>query len=89
MQQSHVVNMFREKKWSLDVCVGRALLTGAFRRDEIVCTKTLYNYVTKSLLKPIKSIDLPERTRRKQRPAALQYKQASMGIALMIVIRML
>lgn len=64
---TYVVNMFRQKKWSLDVCVGRALLTGAFRRDEIVCTKTLYNYVTKDLLKPIKSIDLPERTRRKQR----------------------
>ena len=64
---TYVVNMFRQKKWSLDVCVGRALLTGTFRRDEIVCTKTLYNYVTKDLLKPIKSIDLPERTRRKQR----------------------
>lgn len=64
---TYVVNMFRQKKWSLDVCVGRALLTGAFRRDEIVCTKTLYNYVTKELLRPIKSIDLPERTRRKQR----------------------
>ena len=56
---TYVVNMFRQKKWSLDVCVGRALLTGAFRRDEIVCTKTLYNYVTKDLLKPIKSIYLP------------------------------
>ena len=32
-----------------------------------MCTKTLYNYVIKTLLKPIKSIDLPERTRRKQR----------------------
>lgn len=59
--------MFRQKKWSLDVCVDRALLTGAFRRDEIVCTKTLYNYVMKNLLKPIKSIDLPERTGRKKR----------------------
>ena len=64
---TYVVKMFREKKWSLDVCVGRALLTGAFRRDEIVCTKTLYNYVTKNLLQPFKSIDLPERTKRKKR----------------------
>ena len=33
----------------------------------MVCTKTLYNYVTKNLLKPLRSIDLPERTRRKPR----------------------
>ena len=62
---SYVVKMFQEKKWSLDVCVGRALLTGVFRREEMVCTKTLYNYVTKNLLTPLRSIDLPERTRRK------------------------
>lgn len=55
------------KKWQLDVRVGRTLLIGAFRLDEIVCTKTLYNYITKNFLKPIKSIDLPERTKRKQR----------------------
>ena len=50
---SYVVKMFQEKKWSLDVCAGRALLTGAFRREEMECTKTLYNYVTKNLLKPL------------------------------------
>ena len=33
------------KGWSLDVCAGKALESGKFRRNQIVCTKTLYNYV--------------------------------------------
>ena len=31
--------------WSLDVCVGKALESGKFRRDQIVCTKTLLGEV--------------------------------------------
>lgn len=34
-----------------------------FARSEMVCTKTLYNYVDLGLL-PIKNIDLPEKLRR-------------------------
>ena len=30
----------------LTACFGRALVTGEFQRGEMVCTKTLYNYVT-------------------------------------------
>lgn len=41
----------------------RALESGAFRREEVVCTKTLYNYVDLGML-PIKNMDLPEKTRR-------------------------
>ena len=33
------------------------------KRDEMVCTKTLYNYVSLGLL-PIKNIDLPEKLKR-------------------------
>ena len=29
----------------MDACVGRALKEGSFDRSEILCTKTLYNYV--------------------------------------------
>jgi IS30 family transposase len=38
-----VVKQVRTKKWSLDVCVGHALLNCRFAKAEIVCTKTLYN----------------------------------------------
>lgn len=50
--------------WSLDACTGRAILDGEFQRSEIVCTKTLYNYVNLGLV-GIKNIDLPEKLRRK------------------------
>lgn len=56
---SYVEEHFFEDKWSLDVCVHRALKDGFFIREQIVCTKTLYNYADLGLLR-IKNIDLPE-----------------------------
>ena len=40
----YVAENFRKNHWSIDACVGRALNLGFFKRDEIVCTKTLYNF---------------------------------------------
>lgn len=36
--------------WSLDACCGRAVTEGKFNRDEMVCIKTLYNYVDAGLI---------------------------------------
>lgn len=58
-----VEEMFFEQKWSLDACVGKALKTGKFTREQIVCTKTLYSYVDLGLL-GIKNNHLPEKLRR-------------------------
>ena len=41
----YVEQHFEEDRWSLDACAGHALESGEFSREEIVCTKTLYNYV--------------------------------------------
>ena len=41
--------------WSLDSCAGAALESKKFCRSQIVCTKTLYNYVDQGLVK-IKNI---------------------------------
>ena len=49
---------FFQDGWSLDVCFGYALANGLFRRSEMVCPKTLYNYVHEGILN-IKAIDLP------------------------------
>ena len=49
---------------SLDACAGRALASGAFTRNETVCTKTLYHYVERGLLR-VKTTDLPECLSRK------------------------
>ncbi len=59
----YVEQHFTEDKWSLDTCYGRALTSGAFQRSQMVCTKTLYNYVDNGLLK-MKNINLPEKLRR-------------------------
>jgi len=59
----YVVQHFFEDSWSLDACVGRALLSGEFARSEIVCVKTLYNYVDLGLI-GIKNHNLPEKLRR-------------------------
>ena len=47
-----------EKHWSLDVAVGYAIRMHLFEREDMVCTKTLYNYVHLDLLS-LKPIDLP------------------------------
>lgn len=62
----YVEKMFEEKHWSLDACVGKALESGEFTREEIVCTKTLYNYVDAGLMR-IKNIDMLEKVSRKNK----------------------
>ena len=46
---AYVDRHVREDGWSLDVCQGRALQSGEFTREEVTCTKTLYNYVNLGL----------------------------------------
>ena len=59
----YVVKQFKNEHWSLDAIFGYALHNELFKREEMVCTKTLYNYVSLGLL-PIKNIDLPEKLKR-------------------------
>ena len=44
------------KGWSLDASAGKALESGKFHRGQIVCTKTLYNYVDNGLIGDRKSV---------------------------------
>lgn len=74
----YVVKEFREKGWSLDACVGNALLTGRFPREKMVCTKTLYNYVDLGLLS-IKNIDLPEKLRRNTKAKRVRENRKNLG----------
>ena len=59
-----VAEQVRTKKWSLDVCVGHALLHRRFVKAEMVCTKTLYNELTVGNL-PLSLFDVPLLLRRK------------------------
>ncbi len=64
--------------WSLDVCAGKALESGRFRRDQIVCTKTLYNYVDNGLI-GIKNIDLPEKLKRNTKKEKIRKNKRILG----------
>ena len=75
----YVVAHFKsEDKWSLDASYGKALADGKFRREEMVCTKTLYNYVDLGLL-PIKNIDLPEKLRRNTKAKKARENKKNLG----------
>jgi IS30 family transposase len=74
----YVVKQFREENWSLDACFGRALQFGEFSRQEMVCTKTLYNYVDLGLL-PLKNIDLPEKLRRNTKAKRVRNNRKNLG----------
>ena len=73
--------MFYTKGWSLDACCGEALLSHKFSREEMVCTKTLYNYVTLGLIGALKSIDLPLRVKRKNKSIRRVSARRSLGAA--------
>jgi len=75
---AYVERLFREDKWSVDACVGRALRDGAFRREQMVCTKTLYSYIDLGLLS-IKNIDLPEKLRRSPKKVTVKKNKRVLG----------
>lgn len=66
------------KGWSLDASVGKALKSGKFHRGQIVCTKTLYNYVDNGLI-GIKNIDLPEKLKRNTKKEKVRKHKRILG----------
>lgn len=55
---NHVVREIKDKNQSVDSCVGQAKRMGLFKPSEMVCTKTLYNYIHLDLLE-VTLMDLP------------------------------
>lgn len=77
-----VVQHFKgHDKWSLDACVGYALANHLFPRNQMVCTKTLYTYVSIGLLS-IKNIDLPEKVRRRTKPKKVRQHKRILGASI-------
>lgn len=72
----YVESKVLEEKRSLDSVYGRVLKQGYFKREEIVCTKTLYNYVEEGVIK-VKNIDLPVKVKRrtKKKTYSKRYKR--------------
>lgn len=72
----YVESKVLEDKRSLDSIYGRVLKQGYFKKEEVVCTKTLYNYVEAGVIK-VKNIDLPEKVKRrtKKKTYSKRYKR--------------
>ena len=73
-----VEKKFFSTGWFLDVCAGNALIAGDFTRNQVVCTKTLYNYVDMGLLN-IRNHNLPMKLRRKTKKHLLRLNKRKLG----------
>ena len=65
-------------RWSFDAAIGYAKHKGLFVRNEMVCTKTLYNYLHKGVL-GIKAIHLPLVVRRSQQKSISRKHKRELG----------
>ncbi len=74
----YVYQHFFEDGWSLDACTGRAILSGEFSRDQIVCTRTLYRYVDLGFF-GIKNHNLPEKLRRNTKKHCSRINKKKLG----------
>lgn len=61
-----VVKQIREHKWSFDACAGRAKRLDLFKKEEMVCSKTLYNELVAGNL-PLSLFEFPQVLGRKKR----------------------
>jgi transposase, IS30 family len=75
---NYVVDKVKNESWSPDACVGHALETARFKRSEMVCTKTLYNYIDLNLL-PIRNTDLPLKLLRNTKPKRVRQNRKNLG----------
>jgi IS30 family transposase len=78
---SYACAKMRKDNWSIDACVGRALESGQFKRPEIVCTKTFYNYIDQGLT-CIKNIDLPLKVRRNTKKQHVRANKKKLGTSI-------
>ncbi|MCC8072852.1 MAG: IS30 family transposase [Clostridiales bacterium] len=74
----YVEEKVENEGWSLDACVGYAKENHLFSDDEMVCTKTLYNYVDLGLLS-ITNMDLPEKLSRKTKTKRVRKNRKNLG----------
>jgi IS30 family transposase len=77
----HVTELFFDKKQSLDAICGAARKHKSFPQSQMVCTKTLYNYVDVGLLK-IANIDLPLKVKRTTKTARIRHHKKHLGTSI-------
>lgn len=78
---SYTVDKIKNDSWSPDACVGEAIANGRFDRSQMVCTKTLYNYIDLGLL-DIKNTDLPIKLRRNTKSTRIKRHKKNLGTSI-------
>lgn len=68
----------KEDDWSLDACFGRAIASGEFSRKQVVCTKTLYNYVALGFMET-RNHHLPEKLHRNTKVKKVRENKKKLG----------
>ncbi|MFR4582798.1 IS30 family transposase [Clostridium cadaveris] len=77
----YVCMQIKEHKWSVDACFGKALNDKLFSRSQMVCTKTLYNYIDLQLL-DIRNSDLPLKLRRNTKSKVVHTNRRRLGTSI-------
>lgn len=75
---AHVENSFFELGISIDACVGEAMEKGYFPKEQMLCTKTIYNYIDKGLMR-IRNHNLPEKVSRKPKLKTVRENKKLLG----------
>lgn len=75
---NYTVDKIKNDSWSPDACVGEAIANGRFERYQMVCTKTLYNYIDLGLL-DVKNTDLPIKLRRNTKSTRIKKHKKKLG----------
>lgn len=75
---NYTVDKMKNDEWSPDSCFGEAIIEGRFHRSQMVCTKTLYNYIDLGLLN-VKNTDLPMKLRRNTKSKIVKKNKRILG----------
>ena len=77
----HTAELFFNKDQSLDAICGAARRNKSFPQSQMVCTKTLYNYVDAGLL-TIANIDLPLKVKRSTKTTRIRHHKKKLGTSI-------
>ncbi|TDX49162.1 IS30 family transposase [Orenia marismortui] len=77
----YVIEKFYENDHSLDSICGAALKHNKFLKSEMVCTKTLYNYVEAGLIS-INNVDLPLKLKRSSKSKRIKCNKKKLGTSI-------
>lgn len=77
----YAMDLFYNKKHSIDAICGAARAQGKFPSEAMVCTKTLYNYIDVGLVK-IANIDLPLKVKRSTKKSRVRKHKKILGTSI-------